>query len=194
MVCTVEKISEQYLIPVLEVLLNTFPFVILNFHSDNGSEYINQHVLKLLTKLHVELTKSRPRRSNDNALAETKNGSIIRKALGYMHIPQYFAEPVNEFNQQHLTPYINFHRPCFYPTIKIDAKGKERKKYEYKTMMTPYEKLKSIKDAATYLREGVTFEELDKIANQVSDNEAARNMQRAKNKLYNIIHAENKVV
>ena len=47
-VCAVEKISEQYLIPVLEQLLNTFPFVILGFHSDNGSEYINQYVVALL--------------------------------------------------------------------------------------------------------------------------------------------------
>ena len=81
-VCAVEKISERYLIPVLEQLLDQFPFVILSFHADNGSEYINQHVVKLLKKLLIELTKSRARHSNDNALVESKNGSIIRKHLG----------------------------------------------------------------------------------------------------------------
>ena len=75
-VCSVEKISERYLVPVLEALLQQFPFVILGFHTDNGSEYINQHVAKLLNKLLVELTKSRSRHSNDNALAESKNGAI----------------------------------------------------------------------------------------------------------------------
>ena len=78
-VCTVEKISEHYLIPVLEQLLDTFPFVIKGFHSDNGSEYINKQVAKLLEKLLIEFTKSRARHTNDNALAESKNASIVRK-------------------------------------------------------------------------------------------------------------------
>jgi len=69
-VCSVEQISEHYLIPVLTQMLAAFPFVLKGFHSDNGSEYINKHVCKLLKKLHIELTKSRSRHSNDNALAE----------------------------------------------------------------------------------------------------------------------------
>ncbi|MFO0520296.1 MAG: hypothetical protein ACK515_07730, partial [bacterium] len=68
-----ERISEAYLLPVLEQLLASFPFTIRGFHADNGSEYINGRVAALLDKLHAEFTKSRPRRSNDNALAETKN-------------------------------------------------------------------------------------------------------------------------
>lgn len=67
-VVNVEKISENHLIPVLERLLKLFPFRIINFHSDNGSEYINHTVAKLLSKLHIKLTKSRARHSNDNAL------------------------------------------------------------------------------------------------------------------------------
>ena len=91
-VATCERISEAFLIPVLEALLQSFPFVILGFHSDNGSEYINHHVAKLLNKLLIEeQTKSRSRHSNDNAQAESKNGAIVRKHLGYSHIPQRFA-------------------------------------------------------------------------------------------------------
>ena len=103
-VCAVEKISERYLIPVLEQLLDQFPFIILGFHADNGSEYINQHVVKLLKKLLVELTKSRARHSNDNALVESKNGAIIRKHLGYSHIRQHLAPVVNQFHQDYLNP------------------------------------------------------------------------------------------
>ena len=51
MILSVEKISEYFLIPVLEQLLETFPFIIKGFHSDNGSEYINKPVEKLLNKL-----------------------------------------------------------------------------------------------------------------------------------------------
>jgi transposase InsO family protein len=81
LVATCERISEAYLLPVLEQLLEHFPFTILGFHADNGSEYINHTVARLLNKLHIEFTKSRPRNSNDNALAETKNAAIVRKHL-----------------------------------------------------------------------------------------------------------------
>lgn len=122
-VCAVEKISEHYLIPVLEQLLDQFPFIIVSFHPDNGSEYINQHVVKLLKKLLIELTKSRARHSNDNALVESKNGSIVRKQLGYSHIQQHWALLAGQFHQHYLNPYINYHRPCFFPVIKTNARA-----------------------------------------------------------------------
>ena len=87
-VVSVQRISEAYLLPVLEMLLEAFPFVIHGFHADNGSEYINKRVAELLEKLRIEFTKSRSRHSNDNALAEGKNGAVVRKPLGYAHIPQ----------------------------------------------------------------------------------------------------------
>ena len=157
-VFTVEKISEQYLIPVLENMLDFFPFKIISFHCDNGSEYINRNVARLLEKLLIEFTKSRPRHSNDNALAESKNASVVRKILGYHHIPQKWAALVNEFNQAYLNPHINFHRPCFFAEIITDEKGKQRKKYPYKNMMTPYDKLKSLSNAKRFLKSGISFE------------------------------------
>jgi transposase InsO family protein len=186
-VCTVEKISEHYLIPVLEQLLDTFPIVIKGFHSDNGSEYINKQVANLLEKLLIEFTKSRARHTNDNALAESKNASIVRKYLGYSHIPQKWAPLINEFNQAHLNPYINYHRPCFFAEVIVDNKGKQRKRYPYKQMMTPYEKLKSLANAASYLKAGTTFKQLDEIAYQISDNEAAERLQKARIKLFQTI-------
>lgn len=183
-----ERISEHFLLPVLAALLDAFPFVILGFHSDNGSEYINARVAALLTKLHAEFTKSRARRTNDNALAESKNGSVIRKHLGYSHIPGRFAQQVNDFAQGILSPYLNFHRPCFFPTEEIDAKGRLRKRYRYQTMTTPYEKLKSLPEATQYLKPGVTFEHLDAIAYAISDNEAARRLSEARATLFRSIN------
>ena len=186
-VCAVEKISERYLIPVLEQLLDQFPFVILNFHADNGSEYINQHVARLLQKLLIELTKSRARQSNDNALVESKNGSIVRKHLGYSHIPQHWAPLVNQFHQDYLNPYINYHRPCFFPVTKIDTKGKQRKTYPYEAMMTPYEKFLSLPKPSQYLKPGVTLEQLHAIALGITDNEAAKWLKEAKQQLFKTI-------
>jgi transposase InsO family protein len=183
-ILSVEKISEQYLIPILEMLIDAFPFIIIGFHSDNGSEYVNKSVAKLLNKLFIEFTKSRARRSNDNALVESKNGSIVRKILGYIHIPQKHAPLINEFNVNYLIPYINFHRPCFFATDKIDKKGKVKKCYHYQNMMTPYEKLKSLENANQFLKVNKTFEELDQLAMQCSDLEAAKKMSDAQSKLF----------
>ncbi len=187
-VATCERLSEAYLLPVIETLLASFPFMILGFHADNGSEYINKTVAQLLEKLRVEFTKSRPRHSNDNGLAETKNGAIVRKHLGYSHIPQRFATEVNAWCQGFLNPYINFHRPCFFPEAITDAKGKTRKRYRLKDMMTPYEKLKSLPEAVRFLKPGVTFEQLDQTATAISDNEAAERLNAARKKLFQSIN------
>ncbi len=183
-VCSVEKISERYLMPVLEELLHAFPFVIINFHSDNGSDYINNVVATLLNKLHIAMTKSRSRHSNDNALAESKNGAIVRKYLGYVHISQKWAPVINTFYRKYLTPYINFHRPCYFAEIKIDKKGKEKKTYPYHSMMTPYEKLKSLPNAAGYLKAGASFESLDKHMMAQSDLQAAKAMKQAQSEMF----------
>lgn len=186
-VATCEKISEAYLLPAIGQLLAGFPFVILGFHSDNGSEYINYQVAEMLEKLRVEFTKSRPRRSNDNALAESKNASVVRKYFGYAHIPQYCASLVNTFCADYLNPYVNFHRPCFFPKTITDAKGKERKKYRYEDMMTPYEKFKSIPEASKYLKDGIALEQLDAQAAKMSDNDAASALNSARKKLFSDI-------
>ena len=182
-VFSVERISERFLKPVLEVLVASFPFVIHGFHADNGSEFINQRVAGLLGKLHIELTKSRPRHCNDNALAECKNGVVLRKHLGYAHIPGRWAAQLNAFHRTHFNPYLNFHRPCFFATVTTDAKGKRKRKYTYPQMMTPYEKLKSLPEAERYLRTGESFAALDAIALSMTDNEAVERMNRARSAL-----------
>ena len=183
------RISERFLLPVLEALINAFPIQVQAFHADNGSEYINHRVAELLAKLHIqEFTKSRARRTNDNALVESKNGSVVRKHLGYAHSPASHADAVNHFAQTQLSPYLNFHRPCFFPTEHIDQRGRVRKQYHYEHMMTPYDKLKSLPDAEQYLKPGITFQQLDAIAFAVSDNEAAKRLNQAKSKLFQTIN------
>ena len=183
-ISSVEKISEQRLIPVLECILVSFPFVVKEIHSDNGTEYVNQYVVQLLQKLLIELTKSRARHSNDNALVEGKNGSIIRKHLGYMHIPQRWAPEINKFYKEYFIPYINYHRPCYFALTVTDAKSKEKKKYPYEQMMTPYDKFKSLPQAESYLKPGVTFKALDVLAAQETDLAAAKKMKQARDQLF----------
>lgn len=169
-------------------MLEGFPFRIKGFHSDNGSEYINRDVAKLLNKLLIEeQTKSRSRHSNDNAQAESKNAAIVRKHLGYSHIPQRFASLVNAFCRDHLNPYVNFHRPCLFAETITDAKGRQRKRYPYAMMMTPYDKLKSLDNAEQFLKPGITLQLLDAQANAMSDNEAAQRLNDARAVLFKTI-------
>jgi len=173
------RISEHFLVPVLEAVLHQFPFPILGFHVDNGSEYVNHTVARLLNKLLAEFTKSRPCRSLDNALVEGKNGAIIRKHLGWGHIPAEHAERIDQFYRKYLNPYLNFHRPCGFAQVVTDPRGKRRRIYRAKDYRTPYEKLKSLPQAEQYLKPGLSFAQLDRWAHAQSDTECAQQTQQA---------------
>ena len=179
-VTAVAQISEAWLIPALESMLRQFPFEIRGFHSDNGSEFINRKVEKLLKKLLIEQTKSRAGHSNDNALVEAKNGAVVRKHMGHEHIAAAEAEGINAFYEEHLNGYLNYHRPCGVPEVKTDAKGKRRRFYRW--YATPWEILRQLPERC--LREGVMVEELEWRAGRQSDTQAAARMQEAKRQLF----------
>lgn len=175
-------ISEAWLKPLLEGMLAQFPFRILGFHSDNGSEFVNHTVAELLNKLLIEQTKSRPRHSNDNGLVESKNGAVIRKHMGFDHISADHADNINVFYHDHFNRYLNFHRPCGVPELKKDSKGKTRRTYRW--YATPWEILRQLPGMARHLKDDLTIEQLEQIAGAQSDTGAATEMQRAKAKLF----------
>jgi len=140
------------------------------------------------------MTKSRPRHCNDNALAESKNGSVVRKAFGRVHIPQLHAELIDRFNRQYLNPCLNYHRPCHFPSIETDAKGKQKKRYRINDMMTPYDKLKSLPDAARFLKPNISFQWLDALANRHSDLDAWKHLRNARRILFKTIFGQNNMV
>jgi transposase InsO family protein len=177
-----EQISEAWLLPVLEAMLEQFPFPIRGFHSDNGSEYINHTVARLLNKLLAEQTKSRPRHSNDNGLVEAKNGAVIRKHMGYGHIAAEHAEAFQNFYRDHFNPYLNFHRPCGHAEIRVDHKGKQKRVYRW--YATPWEMLHQLPGVAGYLKPNWTIDDLNRQAQAHSDTQAAAAMQKAKGELF----------
>ena len=175
-----QAISENHLIPVLKQMLAQYPFKILGFHSDNGSEFLNYRVAAMLNKLLAEFTKSRPCRSTDNALVEGKNGAVVRKHMGYGLIGAEWADQIHHFYCEHLNPYLNYHRPCGFATIEINPRGKRRRHYRADDYRTPYEKLSSLPKWKRYLKRGVTARSLKQLATAHSDTEAANLMQSAK--------------
>jgi len=182
----VAAITQSHLEPVLRGILQQFPFSIRGFHSDNGSEFINESVSGLLKRLLIEQTKSRPRKSNDNGLVESKNGAVIRKHMGYGYIAQGHTDDIDAFYQRWFNPYLNFHRPCGQPELITDLDGKE--KYVYRRYVTPWEKLRELSqalpDGQSYLKPDLTVPALDQVAQAHSDTESARRMQQAKRKLF----------
>ena len=180
-VAATPQISELWLMPVLEALLAQFPFVIRGFHSDNGSEFINYNVARLLDKLLIEQTKSRAHHTGDNGLVETKNGAIIRKHIGYGHIDAQHAEAMDQFHRDHLNPYLNFHRPCAVPKVLTETNGKRRR--VYLRWATPFEMFRELPHCEKLLQPQVTLAQLDAFAQLQSDTEAALAMQQAKRKL-----------
>jgi len=180
----VQGISEHFLLPALTEAFTLFPFVIHNFHSDNGSEYINTRVAGLLEKLRITQTKSRPRHTDDNALVEGKHAATVRPVYGRMYIPRTQAEVINEFNRDYLIPFLNFHRKCAFPSEAVDEKGKMKK--VYREFVTPCEKLLALPCAEQYLREGVTRQSLEAHTATHSHLKAAQDMQTARAKLFRL--------
>jgi len=174
----VETICERHLVPVLEAMLHQFPFRLLGFHCDNGSEFLNHRVSQMLNKLLVEFTKSRAYRTTDNALVEGKNGAVIRKQMGYGPIAAEHADAFQRFYTAWMNPYLNFHRPCGFATIRTDARGKHQRRYPHQDYQTPFEKLTSLGNWQQYLKPGVSQADLQRRAGQLSDTEAARQMQK----------------
>jgi len=180
-VVCVAAISEAHLERALASALAQFPFKILGFHSDNGSEFINGRVAAMLNRLLVEQTKSRSGRTNDNALVEGKNGSVIRKHMGHWHIASRWADTIDRFYADLFNEYLNYHRPCGYATVTEDEHGRRRRKYD--TYLTPYERFLTLEKPERYLRPGLTLAGLDETAKAHSDNEFARLMRTARDKI-----------
>ncbi len=185
----VQGISEAFLLPVLLAMIDQFPFVIEGFHSDNGSEYINHRVAKMLEKLRIEQTKSRSRHSNDNALAESKNASVVRKHMGYSHIPQKYAQPINAFYEGVFNSWLNLHRPCLFATEIVSETGKIKKVYKHENVKTPLECLVQLNEKGLVkFKAGITLEDLLAKAIEKTDLEAAQEMQKAKAELFELFN------
>ncbi len=143
----------------------------------------------MLEKLRIEQTKSRSRHSNDNALAESKNASVVRKHMGYSHIPQKYAKPINDFYQGVFNPWLNLHRPCLFATEIVNEKGKIKKIYKNKDVKTPLERLVQLHERGLVrFKADLTLEHLLAKANEKSDLQAAREMQKAKADLFELFN------
>lgn len=80
---SVRSKGERIVAATLQDIAIELPFALRGIHSDNGSEFINHHLLRWTQAMQITFTRARPHRSNDNAHVEQKNYTFVRHAVGY---------------------------------------------------------------------------------------------------------------
>jgi len=118
-------------------------FPILGFDCDNGSEFLNHHLVRYFTvrpETPVQFTRSRPYRKNDNAFVEQKNWTHVRQLLGYDRFDNPDLVPlVNDLYVNEWSLFNNY----FCPTLKLKEKQRINSRYikKYELPQTPYQRL-----------------------------------------------------
>lgn len=126
----------------LKLIEERLPFAILGFDCDNGSEFLNYHLLKYLQHRNqpIQFTRSRPYHKGDNAHVEQKNWTHVRQLFGYYRLqdPQ-LVTLMNNLYQNELSLLHNY----FYPAMKLQDKIRIQSKIKkhYDQPQTPYQRL-----------------------------------------------------
>ena len=131
--------SERLTVEAFEKMEKRFPFRTLGIDSDNGSEFINWHFLRLAKRKQITFTRSRAYRKNDQAHVEQKNFSTVRKIIGYKRLETEKQLAILNRIYQLLSDYLNF----FLPTLKLVRKehiGSKVKRI-YDKARTPYQRV-----------------------------------------------------
>ena len=140
--------TEQYAVPnkaqihvfnALQAIRQRLPFAILGLDSDNGSEFINDHMRRFCLEEHITFTRARPNRKNDNCYIEQKNWSVVRKFVGYYRYDtKQECDLLNELYAA-LRDYNNF----FLTSLKLKEKTRDgaRVTRRYHAAQTPYQRL-----------------------------------------------------
>jgi hypothetical protein len=133
----------------LEVILHQFPVPILGIDSDNDSAFINETLQGYCAQQKIDFTRSRPYKKNDQAWIEQKNGSVIRRFVGYRRFSGLIAGQCLARHYQLVRLYVNYFQPSFKLLSKTRDGAKIKKRYHKPA--TPCERLlthASVSDAA----------------------------------------------
>lgn len=114
------------------------PYPMLGIDSDNGAEFINNHLMKYCVEHHITFTRGRPYKKNDSCYVEEKNNSVVRKTVGYFRYEEDALEILEELYSK-MSKLINFFQPSVRLVSKTRIGSKVKKKYD--KPQTPYERL-----------------------------------------------------
>jgi hypothetical protein len=158
-------VREQTLITVrVQDVCDRLPFPMLGLDVDNDSAFINETLVNFCKEHTFELTRSRAYKKNDQAWIEQKNGSVVRRLVGYGRLEGAHAAGVLDELHVSARLYVNFFLPCFKLKSKTREGAKVSKKYEVPA--SPYERLLADSRVPEALKEQLraTFAGLDRVA------------------------------
>ena len=168
--------AEKWVFAGLQKAKARFPFGIIGIDSDNGSEFINNHLYRYCTQNKITFTRSRPYRKNDNCFVEQKNYSIVRRAVGYRRYDTPGElQTLNELYTV-LRLYTNFFQPSMKLIEKTRIGSKVRKKYDQ--AKTPYCRVLE----SGFIPDG-TKEELEKLYSTLNPAKLNREVNRLQDRL-----------
>jgi hypothetical protein len=127
-------------------ILIRLPFRIQHVHSDNGSEFINDHLIRFWQKQGptISLSRGRPYHKNDQRFVEQKNSSLIRAYLGHERFDTVVHTQYMNLLYNKMWLYYNFFQPVMRmteKTVSIDAQGRRRVRRRYGEAQTPFDRL-----------------------------------------------------
>ncbi len=131
--------GQQRVGSAVEQLRRRLPFPLQGLHSDNGSEFINQHLYTYCQRQGIDLSRSRPHHSNDQPRVEQRNGSLVRQLIGYGRYTSHEAQA----QLQHIYELLHEHANFFQPVRKLLAYERRgaRVVKRYDAAQTPYQRL-----------------------------------------------------
>ncbi len=132
----VQNKARLWVFQAFQKIASRLPFPVLGMDSDNGSEFINQHMLRRCQQNKITFARSGSCRKNDNCFVEQKNYSVVRRAVGYFR----YATPKELSLLNQLYRFLRLYANFFQPTMKLLKKtriGSKVKKW-HDTPQTPY--------------------------------------------------------
>ncbi|MDA2920160.1 transposase family protein, partial [Desulfobacterota bacterium AH_259_B03_O07] len=162
-----------------------FPFDFKEIHSDNGTEFINWHLLRYTNKEDLGFSRSRPNKKNDNCFVEQKNWTHVKKFVGYFRYDNTKELKIlNDLYRNELRVYKNF----FQPVIKLISKerrgGRVHRKYD--DPKTPYQRVMESKEVEQKVKQ-----ELRKIYLDLNPAQLKREIDDKLNKLFKVYQQKN---
>lgn len=131
--------AQVWVFEALQRIRKRLPFPLLGLDSDNGSEFVNQELLRYCQQERLTFTRARPYRKNDNCYVEQKNYTVVRQTVGYQRYDTAAELMVLQRLYATLRLYTNF----FQPTMKLKSKERlgSRVKKSYHAPQTPYQRV-----------------------------------------------------
>ena len=131
--------SEADVINALNEMRNLIPFPLLGIDTDNGGEFINYELIDWCQNNEITFTRSREYKKNDQAHVEEKNGSIVRRLVGYERYEGSASRDLLAKLYKIARLYVNHFQPCLKLISKERVGGRVRKKYS--EAQTPYRRV-----------------------------------------------------